>query len=254
MMKRLALLLSLTLFATIPATASVQLLIDAGLLTDQNGNPISDGGSNPLNADLVLAIVSPSGVFTPTVGSQFVSGDNLILAGTGTVSGAFGVNDSSTTPGETINTITFNYLLGATGNTVTNQSTVVAGDKIAIRWYTNFTLGDFLAGETPTSGYYGTYTTTALLPDNEDGSPWVTPTDGSNLIGSAGSPAPGIFFYTSNDPLGGDQSPLLGEALTPVLSGEVAVPEPSTYALLATGLLFVAGMAVRKKRLAVVTK
>jgi len=244
-MKTLSALLTLVMFTALPAAASVTLGLDAGLLTDQNGNPISDGGVNAANGagDLVLIIASPTGVFTPTVGSQFVSGDNFILASTGSVTGAFEMTDQNTTPGETSNLFTFDYGVGATGNSVTSAPSVVAGDKLAIRWYTNFTLAQFEAGQTPTSGYYGTYTTTALLPNNDGGAAWVAPADPGFYSGSNG-----LFFFTSNDPMGGDQSPVLGEALTPVTS--TAVPEPTTYALLAIGMVVFLGVTIKRKRVA----
>jgi hypothetical protein len=248
MLKRLAALLPLALLAALPAAAAVTLTIDAGLLTDQNGNPISDGGGNPENADLILLIASPTGTFNPAPANGFVSGNNLILgSSTGSVTGAFSMIDADTTPGETLNDLTFNLGYGATGNVATLNSSIVVGDTLAIRWYTDFTLAQFEAGDTPTAGYYGTYTATNL----DGGAAWVIPADGSTLTG--GLEGPGLQFYTTNDPPG-FQDPSFGEALTPVVSGEIAVPEPSTYALLATGLLFVAGMAVRKKRFAVVTK
>jgi len=236
---RLAALLSLTLFATVPAAASVDLSVDAGLLTNGSGTPIADG-------DLVLIIASPSGIFSPTVGSEFVSGDNLILgSSTAGVTGAISMDSlSSGTAGETYKGITFDLGTGATGDTTMSAPSVVAGDQLAIRWYTNFTLQDFENGLTPTSGFYGTYTTSAP-PDG--GGSWVVGSDNSAETGQLG-----LLFLTQSD--GGSSPDIQGEALTPVISGDIAVPEPSTYALLATGLLFLAGAAVRRKRLAVVVK
>src|SRR5271170_1198712 len=108
MMKRLSALLPIVLLTAVPAAASVTLSVDAGILSNNTGTPIADG-------DLVLLLASPDAAFTPTVGSEFVSGDDLILAA-GTASsgnvagaGAFGMNSSQTTPGETLNTLSFNY-------------------------------------------------------------------------------------------------------------------------------------------------
>ena len=248
MLKRLAVLLSLALVTAVPAAAdSATLNIDAGLLTDSNGNPLANG-------DLILVIASQNGVFTPTVGNQFVSGNNFILSSgtssTGSVTGAFGMNTALTgVAGETDNSIQFDLNEGATGTSAstifsTGTSSIV-GDKLAIRWYSNYTLAQFEAG-VPVTGNYGTYTDTELLSAGDDGgAAWVVPAGGS---------AVDLDFFTFSDvnPTPGDQPNALGQALTP--TGSISVPEPSTYALLATGLLFVAGVAVRKKRPAIVTK
>jgi hypothetical protein len=240
MLKRLVALLTLALLAALPVSAqSVTLSLDAGLLTDHNGNDLS-------TSDLILLIASPTGSFTPTTGSEFVSGNDLIVgAAGGVVTGAFSPNYALTTQGETLNNITFDLGIGATGNASSVQSSIVAGDALAIRWYDNFTLADFEAGETPTSGYYGTYTGGAT-PDF--GAAWSIPAAGSFDTGSNG-----LEVFTSNDPLGGDPniSPSDLEALTPVAT---AVPEPSSYALMATALVFFAGLALKRKQLASATK
>jgi hypothetical protein len=242
-MKRIAAILCLALITALPAAADTSTVtLDAGLLTDSSGVPLADG-------DLILLLVSPSGVFTPTVGNTFVSGDNLIVSSTssGTVSGAFAMN-SSAMAGETFNTVGFDLGQGATGastssivttvpNTLPTTTATVVGDKLAIRWYSDYTLADFELG-LPVTGDYGTYTTSLLNPDDDFGANWVVATGAVELN----------FNTTTDTAEDGDQNFLLGYAATP--TGDISVvPEPSTYALFATGLLVVAGMA-RRKRLA----
>jgi len=239
MIKRLSALLTLALLAAVPA-AAVTVSVDAGLLTSNTGtaNPIANG-------DLVLLIASPTGNFTNTTGSEFVSGDNLILgSSTGSVTGAFAMDNlASGTNGEILTSFTFDLGYGATGTSTFASSSIVTGDKIAIRWYDNFTLAQFEAGQTPTTGFYGTYTATGTTtPDG--GQAWILPGSSDTIA---------LNFYTAGD-YGGSQPNSAGQALTAVNSEEVAVPEPSTYALLATGLLFLAGVAVRRKRLVTVEK
>jgi hypothetical protein len=246
MMKRLAALLTIALVTAVPAAAdSPSITLDAGLLTNSSGTPIADG-------DLVLLLVSPTDVFTPTIGNEFVSGDNLIVSSgnntSGSVTGAFGMNSSLTVAGETYNFLSFDLGEGATGSTastIVTNSSIVAGDKLAIRWYSNYTLADFEAGD-PVTGNYGTYTTTLVAPNDDGGADWVVPANGG---------AVDLNFYTVSDvdPTPGDQANVLGEALTPTGDISSAVPEPSTYELLGIGLLVCIALA-RKKKLVRVAK
>jgi hypothetical protein len=241
MIKRLPALLFIVILVALPASASITLTVNAGLLTTETGSALPDG-------NLILLIASPTGVFGATTGNQFVTGDNLILGssvGSSVVgTGALAMTNDGTA-GETLNTITnINLGIGSTGLIASAQSSIVTGDKVAIRFYDNYTLADFENG-VPVTGDYGTYTT-LLTAAPDGGLDWTLPAAGANDTFSAG-----LNFFTLSD--AGTQLNIEGQALTPTLDGSVAVPEPSTYALLATGLLFVAGMAVRKKRLAVVT-
>jgi len=241
MIKRLLVSLPIALLGALPVSASVSLDVNAGLLTSHTGADLTDG-------DLILLIASTSsGTFGAAPAGGFVSGDNIIVGTPTAVTGAFAMNDgASGTTGETYNTLMFNYGSGSVNNSTSTALTFDAGDKLAIRWYDDFTLAQFEAGQTPTQGDYGTYTISGTTsPDG--GLAWVGPADGSVLTG--GEPdAQGLNFFTMSDTSSGSpgsQPNSFGMANTPVLA-EV-VPEPSTFALFGVGFLLYAGSVLRKR-------
>jgi hypothetical protein len=235
MIKRLFVSLPILLLGVLPVSASVTISVDAGLLTSHTGADLTDG-------DLILLIASTgTGTFGPATPGGFVSGDDVIV-GSLTLgdTGAFAMADQNTrTTGQTFNELIFDYGIGSVSDASPTASTFAAGDKLAIRWYDDFTLAQFEAGQTPTQGDYGTYTTVGTsAPDGGLG--WVAPPDGVADTG-----AQGLNFFTLSD--AGTQPNILGEAGTPVL-GAAVVPEPSNLILMGAGLLICVVSVMRKRQ------
>lgn len=221
--------------AVLPANsrANITISLSAGYLRNNaavalNSNPAPNG------ALLLLVASGQAGGTTfggPVVGS-YVSGGDVILG-----AASFNANNGSeVTP-------------PATGKETTNlfsnlafPTTVAAGVYVELLWFPNITLAQYNSGTVPGLGTtYGAYNplvtnlsgNTTLNPDG--GSPWVLPADNSSNT---------EYNLFTTDDQGGTQNVIEGYARFAV------IPEPSTYAMLAVGAIGLAGLALRKRRVA----
>jgi hypothetical protein len=214
-MKKNLFLLFLLLTAAVYSTrASVTINLSAGDLTDQNGAAFSNG--------LLLIVASGAdGIFYDTLSAgQFVGGDDVVL-------GADYVN----------------HFLGGLSST-SNVFTIdgdYSGQTLAVRWFSDFTLAQYLNGDTPTNGvYYGTFAGATTGTPN-GGKAWSFPASGSVID---------LKFITdsANANLATGVSDPYANSVGMTLSQVGAVPEPSQYAVMVSGLLALLIFVRRRNR------
>jgi len=202
--------------APITAGASETAILDAGQLTAPPSFPMQvDNTSSSSNGSLLLLIdLGPSNTINNTVNpGSYVSGTNSILA-----AGGFNINGGTN---ETVTTFTI--------------SSGTTGDELALRWFPSITYSQYQSGTLTLAGqYFGTYAPSPLGTTPDGGNAWVLTNGGTFSLN----------FFTTNSNGGGSQLPALGFTNNQIAS---AVPEPSTYALFALGLLGLLVMARRKK-------
>ena len=192
----------------IAANAAVTIAIDAGQLLNDSSVGLTSGTSQiDHSGDLVLLVDSPSGTWGSPGVGSYVSGDNFIVA-------AFAMNQNNGT----------NELAAAVNFAAT------AGQSLAIYWFDSITYGNYLASTTPSIGTYWNYYHAVGTPDGGD--PWTVPSAGSNVN----------FNFWTNSAGGGSQPNSAG-----VASQQVPAPEPSSIALLGSGLLMLGSMVRRRK-------
>ena len=213
----IALLLSLSI---IESKAAISFNVQADLLQDAAGNPMSANG-------LVLFIVSTSDLtFGP-----IVEGADRSAAGSPLGPGSDDyVAFRSTTLGSGLDGV-FDR---ATGNlNLANIPGWNPGDPLAIVWFPTIVnaSSSLLSAGTP----YGFYTD----PIGKDTSrPWITPADPSSAVG--------LLFYTTNSSGNLGNPPGTNPAITGRPSQSVLpVPEPTTFGLFGLGI---AGLMARRRR------
>jgi hypothetical protein len=207
---KLFVFLTLAACLVMPGRADTLVHVDAGELTGPDGATMSIDDSTPSSNGSLLLLIdlgtsdTVDNALTP---GEYVAGSNIIL-------GAAGFNNDGGT-NETLSPITI---------------TGTEGDTIALRWFPQITYAEFETGTyTPSAGDdFGTYTPGSGTPP-DGGSAWVVPdpTAGSTID---------LDFYTTDSDGRGTQAPSEGYANF-VVSDEIDVPEPSTTALIAFGLL-----------------
>jgi len=220
-MKKIILLLVLFFARTVSHAYDVSLGIDIGVLANKTGTTLSDGS-------LVLLIAShsaiTSGTFSPISEGLYVgqNSDNVVVD-------AFAFNHIAGT-GELQWTSNFNF---GTINGVNFQ----AGDALAVVWFPTITLTQYNTGTKPTAGtYYGLFT--SPVDTSSQGINWFAPAAGTTL-----APGYGLNMWTSNSDFGGTNTPNAGYAALQV----IAVPEPSSLALMGGGLFAMGAWARRRK-------
>jgi hypothetical protein len=198
----------LVFFSTVAgAYADFSIQLDAGRLRIDASVPLPHvDNTSPSNGGSLLLLIAANGDggFDNNVTSgNYVAGNDLLLA-------AGGFNTS----GGTDETITFFYVS-------TNNLTLPAIDRIALRWFPEITFQDYKNGVTPSAGQtFGTYNPRTSNPpnagDNPDGGdPWLVPLGGSI----------GLNFFTTGSDLGGTQDP--GEAYAQFVIGTGPSPSPT---------------------------
>ena len=204
-MKKLLLLLLLWASGTISSSmgASTYVGLTAGDLTDQFGAAL------PANSLLILIASGSDASFSNALGAgQFVSGDDVALA---------------------MNSVNNNLGGIQTTSNDFNLSTGVAGQALAIRWFSDFTYQQYLNGETPAAGTrYGTFAGQTTGTPN-GGMAWVFPSPGGAVTINFATQSANSF---GNLGLNDAYANSVGQALS-----VVAVPEPRAYALAVGGLL-----------------
>jgi hypothetical protein len=218
-MKKLVLIL-LVAFA-VSARADFTIQLDAGELM-QNALTQMPAGSL-----LLLVAAGADNTFSNTLTSgSYVSGDDVLLGLASTGTGAAAFNNAGGT-NETNNVILVS----------TQNITLMPGEEIALRWFPQINYTQFKAGAVPTLGdSFGTYNPKfwGNSTDNPDGGAlWQYPGEGVSV---------NFNFFTTNSDGGGTQNPLEGYA------SFIVVPEPSTFGLLGTSLIFAGGWLCRRRR------
>ena len=202
------------------AFAAVTVDLDAGQLTGPPTAPmVADNsiGSNLGSLLLLIDLPTSSVSDTLTAGNYVSGGDSILAAG--------GFNDNGGTNETLTSFIIPNSVL----------SNVNTGDDIALRWFPQISLSSYESGEVPATGDdFGTYNPSGRNPDGGD--LWTIPSSG-DLIS--------LNFFTMNSGGGGTQPNIEGLADSLVL----AVPEPSSWALVASGALTSILIACLRKKI-----
>ncbi len=219
-MKKFLALLFLVL-AT-PAFADFTIILDAGRLT------LDSTTAMPAGSVLVLVAAGGDGSFSNSLSAgQYVSGNDILLSVVTVPASAAPFNNFGG-PQETFNTLTIN---------TTNFPTLGVGDLLALRWFPQITYTQFEAGTTPVAGNnFGTYNPFFYgnATNNPDGgNVWAVPSGGSTI---------NLNFFTTDAIPAGSQNPTEGFAQFTV------VPEPTTWALLITGLVGAAVVSRSRRR------
>jgi len=219
-MKKILNILSITLLLAFSAKGNVTIALDAGqLLTSSSTALVADNiSTTSSNGALLLLIGADSnGNFNNTLtAGSFVSGSDIVL-------GAAGFNTSIAT-NETGNSITI-------GGGFSNE-------KIELMWFPQITLAQYLnaggSGSLLLAGYsFGVYN-----PNGggaiDSSKAWLLPDP------SGGASAYGLVFNTLS--ASGSNPDSAGKA-----SQVVVAPEPTSIALLGSGLLMAGSMIRRRK-------
>ncbi len=162
------------------------------------------------------------GSFSNTLSAgQFVSDDDVVLAMDSVNNNLGGIQTTSN---------------------AFNLSTGVAGQAIAIRWFSDFTYQQYLNGETPAADtHYGTFAGLTTGTPN-GGMAWVLPSAGDSVTINFATQSANSYLNLGLSDAYADSA---GQALSHVA---VAVPEPSEYALAMVGLLCVVVLLRRRAR------
>ena len=217
-MKKLILvsLLSLAALVRLPAQTVVgqtNLTFVLGILADNNGTPVADGGLLQILASYHGTSLSAA---TPT---DFLGGDT---GETVIWQGAVDSTTADNTPGASI--LNFNVNLYADG---TPGNYLTAGSTLFVRWYPTLSAASVSPGTT-LYGQYGYSAADGTVLD----STWVLQSIGTN---------PQYLFVTVGG--GGTIADTAGQATL-----STAVPEPATTAALLGGVGLIFGWFIRRKR------
>ncbi len=177
-------------------------------------------GTTPEGVGMLVQLVvsSTDNVFTAPNSGSYTGGssDDFVLA-------SFIINSGAGTVAQPL-IITFSGNIGA-------------GDQILLRWFPTITGPTppslTQAGAPPAGSPYGQFRTDII--ENFSNATWVLPADGSTID---------LNFLTTSG--GGTQPDSAGRANLLVS----AIPEPSTYALLACGIAGIAYLGRKTRRLA----
>ena len=169
----------------------------------------ADGTTPMATGMLVQLIVSPlSNGFAPPDSSSFTgNSDDIVLA-----------SFMTSSPGTAAQPIVVTY-----------NSPIAAGEQILLRWFPTIS-GTTPPAAPPAGTPYGQFRTD--ITENFSSGPWTLPADGTLAYD--------LNFLTMS--AGGSEPESAGRASLVVLA---AIPEPSTFALLATGI---AGALVLRRR------
>ena len=210
---------------------TVTIQIDAGLLETAPMLPSLQTTPEP-QGGLLQLIASPSGIFGAPTSTSYVTGDNVLVQ-------SFAMNYFSNVTGETNNT------LGAIPLS-TAYYTLTAGEALTLRFYPSLT---FLSmPSAPTLGTSYGQVRSSVDETFQSGqtdsaqTPWVVPASGDvdlyyKTVSDGGVVAADGYTYSNAS----------AEATNIVLVG-LAVPEPSTYALLGFAAVLLSGLWLREKR------
>ena len=180
--------------------ASSTIFLQAGNLTDETGAGLPEG-----SLILLIAAGTDSSFYNFLNAGQFVGGDDVLLAA------------------ESLN----NNLDGATATSNTfNFAATASGQPAAVRWFSGFTLQQYLNNETPAAGIrFGTFAGLTTGSPN-GGDAWSVPEDGGFLNYR--------FVTQSADPSVLDA---YANSFGRTSSQATAVPEPAAWSLVVIGAL-----------------
>ncbi len=196
----------LVLLALVSSTAygDFTVILDAGRLRQSAATAL------PAGSVLVLVAAGGDGSFSNTLApGQYASGNDILLSIT-TVPASAAAFNTSGGPDETLNTITIN---------TSSFPSLAVGDLLALRWFPQISLTQFLAGVTPSAGNnFGTYN--PLFYGNGSNNP-----DGGNVwaVPSAGATI-NLNFFTTDSGGGGTQPPSEGYASFVVTGSPTPTP------------------------------
>ncbi len=211
----------LLLCGALSGFGAFQIQLDAGQLRSNSSTGL------PTGSLLILISAGANGVFdTPNnlAAGGYVAGDDVLLSiRTDPNSGqafntAIGTNETGN-------------LFSVTTAAPPDPSTPPAGQLIGLMWFPGITYSQWLAGTTPTAGQtFGFYN--PLFWGNATNNP-----DGGNNWAVPASGLINLNFFTTDSDGGGTQAPARGFGNNFVV---VAIPEPTSLALVTIGLAVVA--------------
>jgi hypothetical protein len=211
----------LSLFAAGTTYGAFSIQMDAGQLRTNSSTGL------PVGSVLIFITAGADGIFqTPTGLKQgsYVAGDDVLLSVVSDPNSAQAFNISGGT-NETINLFSISNVTPPTGQ------------LLGLMWFPSITYTQWQAGATPVAGQtFGFYN--PLFWGNGTNNP-----DGGN---NWAVPATGLItlnFFTTDSGGGGTQAPSEGYGNNFV----VAIPEPSSIALVAIGALALIGLRRRTK-------
>jgi cell division septation protein DedD len=189
------------------AYADFSVILDAGKLR------LNAATAMPAGSVLVLVAAGGDGTFSNNLSpGNYVSGNDILLSVATVPGSAAGFNMSGGVD-ETLNTLTIN---------TSNFPGLAVGDLLALRWFPQISLTQFLAGVTPAAGNnFGTYN--PLFWGNgtnnpDGGNTWSVPNGGATI---------NLNFFTTDSGGGGTQNPTEGYASFVVSGTPTPTPTPT---------------------------
>ncbi|MEY2487456.1 MAG: hypothetical protein QOH39_3104 [Verrucomicrobiota bacterium] len=218
----------LAVFTAASGYGAFSIQLDAGELRANSTTGL------PVGSVLLFISAGADGVFeTPTslMPGSYVAGDDVLLSVMSDPSSAQAFNTAVGT-NETLNLFTI------TSAAPPDSATPPAGQAIGLLWFSQITYSQWQAGTTPTAGQtFGFYNPSfwGNGTNNPDGgNAWVVPASG--LVN--------LNFFTTDSDAGGTQTPNRGFGN----NFFVAIPEPSTFALMIAGAVGFLALRSRSRR------